>query len=278
MNTADTDICCLEGGGLPGPLYSVGDVASVLDVAHPLVVAGHLPPWASCLARSQSQGRGQMRRHWHSPEGNVYAVLRLPAQEPFVGSEAALAVGALVAAALQDMLGSEHQIRLKWPNDVVLLRQGQPAKLGGILLEERGGAVLAGMGINAAHAPAAQEMRRDRAMPAVALSQVWPAWEQGGQEQAEGGLAGLSPVERLWARLVSGIYFWYTKKLAVPCQWRDLAEDALLWKGRAVNMDDEGRQRQGVLLGLAPSGALRIKVQGQVEEFLSGSLAAGNSL
>lgn len=47
----------------------------------------------SVLALSQRSGRGQLGRNWVSPEGNVYAALRLPQSHPFTGTAAAPAVG-----------------------------------------------------------------------------------------------------------------------------------------------------------------------------------------
>ena len=69
--------------GLPGPVYITGAATSSLDAARLLVEADLFPEWASVLVLSQSAGRGQMRRAWSSPAGNLYTALRLPMAPPF---------------------------------------------------------------------------------------------------------------------------------------------------------------------------------------------------
>ena len=113
-------------------------------MGHTLARRGLLAPWQSVLVSSQRQGRGQLRRNWVSPAGNIYAALRLPMQEPFASSAASTVTGAMLAAAL-GKLGFE--VRLKWPNDLAVLDGDTPAKVAGILLEERAGVLLAGIGI-----------------------------------------------------------------------------------------------------------------------------------
>ena len=62
---------------------------------------GRLKIWDSVQAVSQTSGRGQLRRSWVSPPGNIYAALRLPVQPPFDGTAAAPAMGLLLACALR---------------------------------------------------------------------------------------------------------------------------------------------------------------------------------
>ena len=109
-----------------------------MDVARALAAHGQLPVWGSVLALSQRSGRGQLGRNWVSPEGNVYAALRLPQSHPFTGTAAAPAVGGLIAEALTHMGFAVH---MKWPNDLPRREEQEEGpgwcKVGGILLEER---------------------------------------------------------------------------------------------------------------------------------------------
>ena len=115
-------------------IWRFGEVGSCLDTAANLAARAWLAPWDSVQVVSQTAGRGQLRRQWHSPAGNVYAALRLPLVPPFDGTAAAPAVGALLAEALAV---DGWQVRLKWPNDLVLCTsEAEPRKLAGILLEE----------------------------------------------------------------------------------------------------------------------------------------------
>ncbi len=83
------------------------------------------------LADTQTQGRGRLGRKWHSPpRGNLYLSLGYRFDCPLNElSGMSLAVGAMVAAAIDEFYGVDLQ--LKWPND--LYHDGQ--KIGGILVE-----------------------------------------------------------------------------------------------------------------------------------------------
>ena len=152
--------------GLPAPVYMTGAASSSLDVANVLHQHGLFPEWSSVLCLSQSAGRGQMRRAWASPEGNVYAALRLPNAGPFATFAAAPAIGGLTAEALHK---EGFPVLLKWPNDLLqpgegmvpglLPRRDECRKAGGILLEERRGALIAGIGLNLASAPHPSTLR-----------------------------------------------------------------------------------------------------------------------
>lgn len=252
----------------------VGEVGSALDEAHALAAAGGLPEWGSVLARAQTSGRGQLRRHWHSPEGNLYAALRLPLEPPFVGSEAAPALGALAAAALESVCrtpDSRPHVRLKWPNDLVCLHHDVPYKVGGILLEERNGCLLAGMGLNVCHAPPVELLRQGCALPAGTLQSLDFLGKSAMPESPESPAA---LAEALWRRLVRSMYFWYAKELRTPSRWLALAEERLLWKNRTVFLGDGEEGVRGTLLGLAPSGEIRLAMEGGVREFSGGSLRA----
>ncbi len=101
-------------------------------------------------AERQSAGRGRLGRDWASPEGNLHAstLIRLRPNDPPV-----TALGLLVGIAVVDALKAFHPegaFQLKWPNDVMV----GTAKLAGILLERQGDAVIVGVGINIASAPA----------------------------------------------------------------------------------------------------------------------------
>lgn len=138
-------------------VWRFGEVSSALDVGHTLARRGLLAPWQSVLVSSQRQGRGQLRRNWVSPAGNIYAALRLPMQEPFASSAASTVTGAMLAAAL-GKLGFE--VRLKWPNDLAVLDGDTPAKVAGILLEERAGVLLARHRYQCGLGPAGRDLAR----------------------------------------------------------------------------------------------------------------------
>ena len=250
--------CRKKIDGLPGPVYCYDEVTSTLDVAHALIGVGELPAWGSVLAVRQTAGRGQLRRRWESPQGNVYAALRLPAEPPFTGYAAAPAAGALLARAL---LGMGVPVALKWPNDLVWTGGGEPAKFGGILLEVRGDAVVAGIGLNVLSSPPAEALRQDAAMPATHLAEI---------VQKRTFHPELLDAEKLWSSLVYRVFSGYNASQSYASRWKEAAESCLLWKGRRVVLDDAGSTHEGTLLGLGDCGGLRLGAQSG--EFLSGSL------
>lgn len=257
-----------EGSARPAPTmlfrqpwaWRFGHLASCLDTAMHMAAAGRLAPWDSVQCVAQTAGRGQLRRAWYSPPGNVYAALRLPLEAPFDGSAAAPVAAFLLAGSLR-LLG--WPVLLKWPNDIVLEdRDGQPHKLAGILLEERGGVLLAGMGINVAFAPSAAALRAGAAMEATCLA------------RPPGGAGGgyISTPEAIWQQLVKRMYSTYTNCHSFFRQWNSHADDILLWRGKNVELRDDERVVRGWLAGLGPAGGLCLNHNGRFEEFFSGSL------
>jgi len=95
-------------------------------------------------AERQSAGRGRLGRQWQEQDGNLYAstILRLSDDDP-PATLLALAAGIAFANAIHIYTGS-NSVQLKWPNDVMF----GIAKLGGILLERRDDALIAGFGLN----------------------------------------------------------------------------------------------------------------------------------
>jgi BirA family biotin operon repressor/biotin-[acetyl-CoA-carboxylase] ligase len=97
------------------------------------------------VAESQTAGRGRMGRQWVSPPGAAltFSVLLRPAAVPQASRGwVPLLAGVAVAQAVRAETGVDAS--LKWPNDV----QVNGAKLAGILAEQAGDAIVAGIGIN----------------------------------------------------------------------------------------------------------------------------------
>lgn len=107
------------------------------------------PAGSLCLCETQSAGKGRLGRRWESPEGvGLWQSVLLkphlpPEQAPLITLCAALAV----AQAVTETTGLD--VRIKWPNDVILNRR----KLCGILLEMTSDpdaieSIVVGVGIN----------------------------------------------------------------------------------------------------------------------------------
>lgn len=239
-------------------IWRTGDIGSVLDLALILAREGRLDIWDSVLARSQSQGRGQMRRSWQSPAGNLYAAIRLPLLVPFSESGGAVAVGVLLAQAIRQ---TGLPLLLKWPNDLVISPGDRPFKIGGILLEERGGTLLAGIGINLNSCPDASWLRSEAAMPAARLLEYLPK------------IKICTDPGEFWQYLVKCMYQDYVSQPFLK-NWERWANDFLLWRNRQVELleAEEKRCRRGLLLGLCRGGGLALQSGNEIFECWQGSL------
>ncbi len=100
--------------------------------AHDLAQKGEYGPiWIS--ADKQTNGRGRRGREWVSKTGNLYATLliSLPVKPITAMQMSFITALAIFDAAKKCLVNSTADLRLKWPNDVLLNDQ----KLAGILIE-----------------------------------------------------------------------------------------------------------------------------------------------
>lgn len=120
---------------------------STQDVVRAAARAGAAPGF-SCLAGSQSSGRGRQQRRWVAPPGSsLLASVLVRVDHPRLGG-VSIATGLALRAAIAAT--SDCEGRLKWPNDILM----GDRKLAGILCEVEpaapgdGTAVVVGMGVN----------------------------------------------------------------------------------------------------------------------------------
>jgi BirA family biotin operon repressor/biotin-[acetyl-CoA-carboxylase] ligase len=179
----------------------LGSVGSTQDAAR------GLPIGSVVVADHQTAGRGRLDRRWEGPSGTaLLASFVLPA-----GPLLSLAAG--VAAAIS----CGQEVRLKWPNDLLL----EGRKLGGILVEvgaDRKAVV--GVGINLHWAPeggAALGAERD------------PLLERLREELGRWSGAPATEIVAAWRRLSD------TLGREVRVQLRDES-----WEGLAEDVDGEG--------------------------------------
>jgi BirA family transcriptional regulator, biotin operon repressor / biotin---[acetyl-CoA-carboxylase] ligase len=137
----------LHSASLPvvdkGQVLRVGSVKSTQDVAR------GMPVGSIVVADHQTAGRGRLERRWESPRGTALLVSFVLEPNPL------LSLAAGVAAA--EACGPD--VRLKWPNDLLL----HGKKLGGILVETTPERAICGIGINLTWAPdGAAKLEQDR--------------------------------------------------------------------------------------------------------------------
>ncbi len=233
-------------------VYLCGPCSSALDVGMHLAQRGELAVWDSVLCSRQWAGRGQLRRNWVSMPGNLFAVVRLPFAEKAWENMLSVLVGWSVCKAFL-RLGVPTQ--LKWPNDILL--NGQ--KVGGILIEERGDILLAGIGLNLVSCPEASLLRAEAACPATFLGNV---------------LAKFS-ILSLWLRLVNFSRFGYdtTLSASTPLEFSQSIEPFLAYVGSRVQVSDNRSSVFGIYSGLSADGGIVLLTDTGRITMHSGSLA-----
>jgi BirA family transcriptional regulator, biotin operon repressor / biotin---[acetyl-CoA-carboxylase] ligase len=220
------------------------------------------PPWTVAIARSQTAGRGQWGRQWHSATGGLYlSVAIAPDLSADQGAQLTMAMGVGIAAALRSRLSSAIassesssesslvsspgsspttvSVQLKWLNDLVL----EGKKLGGILTESRlqGGRLglaVIGVGINWANAVPATGVRLRQYLADLGIQDL------GLEDLAAIALQGIADGIAL---LQSGD----TEALVA-------AYEALLFN-RGQVLDWAGETWK--IVGVAPSGWLRVRAE-----------------
>jgi BirA family transcriptional regulator, biotin operon repressor / biotin---[acetyl-CoA-carboxylase] ligase len=137
----------------PGGLWQAVEVVDRTGSTNADLLAralGGAPEGLVLVAEEQSAGRGRMGRTWVAPPRAALTfslLVRPSAVPPARRGWLPLLAGVAVASAVTAVTGV--QTRLKWPNDVL----AGPAKLGGILAEATGDAVVVGVGLNVSAEP-----------------------------------------------------------------------------------------------------------------------------
>jgi len=193
-------------------------------------------------AREQTGGRGRRGRHWASPVGNLYSSTIL---RPACSAPRAAELGFVAALAVADIVPEGREVRVKWPNDVLV----DGGKVAGILPESsidqdgRAEHVVLGIGVNVGFAPQLPEMR----YPGAAL---------GGTVEAA--------LEKLAAALAGWMTRWRHDGFeAIRSAW--LAKAGPLGMDVDVKLGEElvrgrfaGMDRDGALLLDTPAGPRKI--------------------
>ncbi|MGE0105610.1 MAG: biotin--[acetyl-CoA-carboxylase] ligase [Thiomonas sp.] len=203
--------------------------------------AGRLDGPTLLATGRQTAGRGRQGRPWaDDAQSSVLCSLAWPDPRKREPGPLSLAVGVWLAQALR-ALGAA-QVRLKWPNDLLLPAAGAPngwRKLGGILVEmadtpQARWAVI-GFGLNL-RAPADQPQATGLNVAGLDLS----------REQV---LAALAPA------LLDGLQQGPRGVSEALTHWNALHA----WGGQTVAVLDHGQTLfSGVALGIAADGALRV--------------------
>jgi BirA family transcriptional regulator, biotin operon repressor / biotin---[acetyl-CoA-carboxylase] ligase len=223
-------------------LHYYDTIGSTNDAAKALAVAG-ADDGTVVIAEQQTAGRGRLGRAWASPPfRNLYVSIVL---RPPIAATAAppisLVAGLAVAETVREWVGGAL---IKWPNDVVI----DGRKVAGILTELESAEghlqfVIVGIGVNlnSAAEDFPQELR-DKAVAVCALT--------------------AAPVDRVrfTNHLLSRFEERYDAFLhhgfaALRPSWEQLS----CLSGRCVQIDDGSQRFEGIVVGMADDGTLRLR-------------------
>lgn len=188
-------------------IYTYDQVDSTNILAKKMAAEGK-PEGTFVIAEEQTKGKGRMGRDWSSPHGKGiwFSFVLRPQIPPVRASEITFVIAVGVMEGIRRYSGRE--VKIKWPNDILLDQK----KLVGILTEisaeiERINYIVAGIGINANQdiedfpeeirskatslkLATAKEVNRNRLMALVIeeLERIWILYQE----------EGFSAILRLW--------------------------------------------------------------------------------
>ncbi len=133
----------------PFPIYDYLELDSTNSEAKRLVAQGVHKAFV-VSAKKQTKGRGRFNRVWHSPESNAAFTIYVPRLLDYQDfSTLSLMTGLAICRALEDLVGSQAALGIKWPNDVVI----NDAKVSGTLIEADDSSLFVGIGVNLVSEP-----------------------------------------------------------------------------------------------------------------------------
>lgn len=205
------------------------------------------PEGCVVVADAQSAGRGRLDRSWWSEPGRSLLASWLVRPSLDVERWPALTLVAGLAAARALIAAGGIDVRLKWPND--LLVGGR--KLGGLLAETNGrGALVVGLGVNVRQTEFPSDLA-DLATSVVA--------------------AGGKPVERAW--LLAATLSGFGARMGAPEQALEEYRALCDTLGKRVRIERGGAEPlEGVARDLSAGGALVIEADGDVVEISAGDV------
>jgi len=249
----------------PGGLWQAVEVVDRTGSTNADLLAralGGAPEGVLLAAEAQSAGRGRMGRAWVSPPRAALTfslLVRPSAVPPARRGWLPLLAGVAVASAVTAVTGV--QTRLKWPNDVL----AGPAKLGGILAEATGDAVVVGVGLNVSAEPGELPPPGPGALAATSLRIAGSA-----ASQIVGSAAPAAPAaparESVLIAILAGFEGWYLawcqaggdpERCGLRAEYTRLSGTI----GRRIRAELPGGQvLSGLAAGVDPDGRLLVRV------------------
>ena len=269
------------------PIYHEECVSSTMDAVRVLARKGEVHGTA-IVADFQESGRGRQGRSWKTEKGQSLMFSIFLDYHDFSAMPKALTlkVGLAVSLAIEDfapdLIGT---VKVKWPNDVLLLAPGgvvenskkapEARKAAGILTEAEGSKAFVGIGVNIAQRYFPEELQDKAGSLLLSYQEKFP------KEDAPGFLlsvdAPLGLLEKILFRL-------YDELEAPVCNasaafsWKTRLEERLYMRGEQVSFAqgtvDSANIIRGRLAGIGESGELLLIPDGEEKPraFITGEL------
>lgn len=270
MDPAPTDLDAARIADRAGGGWSVEVVAETGSTNADLVArcATDPVPGVALVAERQTAGRGRHGRVWTAPPGGTLTMsVTVDASAPGAGDALGwlpLAAGVAVARAVAEVGGVD--VRLKWPNDVLLPvgSAGEVGKVAGILAELAPGTrpcAVVGIGINTGLQP------DDLPVPTATSVNLATGRTVDRSELAGAVLAALTEELADWPGDTAAVADRYRAACATLARAVrvELPGDRML-EGVAVDVDDLGRvvveTSDGTTAAVAAGDVTHLRVQG----------------
>lgn len=199
-------------------------------------------------AARQENGRGRRGRSWIGLEGNLFMSLGVEVPLSRLGQLIFVVTLALAQSILK--LSPQEDVRVKWPNDV-LVRGG---KISGILLEKGAGEyIIAGIGVNVKHAPELV----GKSYRSISLAEIGINIER--LELLELYLSCFDELFDLWQK--QGFE-------PLRQKWLSLA----VGLGQEIQVVQEQTEKRGIFSGVDADGLLLLDVNGKIEKICAGDV------
>ncbi|HEY8354949.1 MAG TPA: biotin--[acetyl-CoA-carboxylase] ligase [Methylophilaceae bacterium] len=226
-------------------------------------LAAQNAPHASCVATSlQTRGRGRRGRGWQAGLG---ASLTYSLLWRFQCGAAALSgLSLVIGVALARAMHTEglSAVRLKWPNDLIVMHDGRPHKLAGILIELQGdmdgpSAAVIGIGVNL-RLP--ERLRQQIDQPAMDIATLGEQWRDPSR------LLG-----RMLAHLADTLSVFEQHGFgAMREEWMTYHA----FQDQQVRMVlPDGREVRGIARGVAEDGILLVETASGMQRFSAGEIS-----
>lgn len=221
------------------------NVSSTNDIAYEF---SFNPPASQYVisAKRQTLGRGRRGRSWQSLDGNLFFSMALKVDTglinylPFICS---LAIKDTILS-----LNNHINIKLKWPNDVLI----DGAKVSGILLEKANDYMIIGIGVNLVVAPESEDI----------IYQVTSLKDYINIDRYEFLRQFLHFFDVL-------LLIWQQEGAGKICQkWKDSA----IGIGQQIIVKTENDTQEGLFIDIDNDGALLLDINGKIKKIYAGDV------